>query len=144
MVMDEERDTKQSTDNADSTEAGDAVGGALATDAINAPAASPKAETVDEKAVWAALGEVIDPELGWDIVSIGLVYDVFIADGSVQVVMTLTTQGCPMGDSITYGVRQAVSEVPGVNNVSVDLVWSPRWDPMMMSEEAQEAFHVRG
>lgn len=75
------------------------------------------------------LRRVIDPELGQDIVSLGLIYDLAVTGSDVMVVMTLTTRGCPMQGPITDGVRRVLSDLPWVETVSVQLVWDPPWTP---------------
>ena len=75
------------------------------------------------------LRRVIDPELGRDIVSLGLVYDIAITGNDVMVVMTLTTRGCPMQGPITDGVRRVLSDLPWVETAGVELVWDPPWTP---------------
>jgi len=86
-----------------------------------------------------ALYDVIDPELGINIVDLGLVYGVGADDeGNITITMTLTTPGCPMHDSIAAGVEHRVSQVEGVQDIHVDLVWEPAWNPSKMSDRAKE------
>ena len=80
---------------------------------------------------------VIDPEIGVNVVDLGLVYDVKVEDGTAEITMTLTTPMCPLGPYIDQEVRTAVAEVPGVANSKVNLVWQPPWDPSKMSEDAK-------
>ena len=85
-----------------------------------------------------ALRLVIDPELGVNVVDLGLVYDVSIDDGSVRVSMTMTTPACPLGESLAEEAEAAIRQnVPGVTSASVRLVWEPPWQPSMMSDAAR-------
>ncbi len=91
-----------------------------------------------EDQVREALKGVIDPEMGINIVDLGLVYDVAVSpEGRAEVVMTLTSPGCPLGPVIHEQVQQALHGVYGVDEVAVTLVWSPPWRPEMMSEDAK-------
>lgn len=85
---------------------------------------------------WRQLECVYDPELGVNLVDLGLIYRLDVKDGEVQVEMTLTTPGCPMSDSMPGAVERALLTVPGVSSASVEVVWEPRWKPEMMSERA--------
>ncbi len=96
---------------------------------------------LSESSVREALRAVIDPEIGLNIVDLGLVYDVQIAaeSGAVAVEMTLTTPGCPLHAVIDSAVREVLGELPGVASVALDLVWSPPWTPEMISAEGRRA-----
>ncbi|MCC6800628.1 MAG: metal-sulfur cluster assembly factor [Anaerolineae bacterium] len=95
--------------------------------------------TLTEEAVTEALRTVIDPELGINIVDLGLVYDVQILGEHIQVTMTMTTPACPLGAHITAEATYAVEEATGSRSVQIELVWSPAWTPMMMSLAAKQA-----
>lgn len=85
-----------------------------------------------------ALSTVIDPELGVDIVSLGLIYDVTNdAQGHCVVTMTLTMMGCPLTDILSNRIVTAMTAVTGVNSVAINLVWSPAWSIARMSREAR-------
>jgi metal-sulfur cluster biosynthetic enzyme len=94
--------------------------------------------TVDR--VLEALKQVIDPELGVNIVDLGLVYDVGIApDGAVHIEYTLTTMGCPIGPLIEQQMQSLLAGIPGVTSMEAEMVIRPPWSPEMMSEEAKAA-----
>jgi metal-sulfur cluster biosynthetic enzyme len=86
-----------------------------------------------------ALKNVLDPELGVNIVDLGLVYGVEIEGDAVHVTYTLTTMGCPIGPLIEAEIRQFLSTVEGVEQVEAEMVLRPPWTPEMMSEEAKAA-----
>lgn len=86
-----------------------------------------------------ALRAVIDPELGIDIVSLGMVYEVTVVGGEVHIDMTLTTPGCPLHASIEADVKHVLGQVPGVDGVNVELVWDPPWTPESMSDAAKSS-----
>lgn len=91
-----------------------------------------------------ALEQVIDPELGIDIVNIGLVYDVELDDdGLCTVSMTLTTMGCPLAGVLTEQVQMALSGIPEVKDTNVNLVWNPPWSKDRMSRYAKIALGIR-
>jgi len=97
-------------------------------------------ETLTEEDVYEVLEEVIDPELGLDFVSLGLVYDVSIEkDSEVYVTFTLTTPACPIGPQVSEQMREFVGDLPGVTAVHPKMIFDPPWSPEMMSEEAKFA-----
>ena len=85
-----------------------------------------------------ALKGVYDPEIPVDIVNLGLIYDVAVQAGEVHVRMTMTSPGCPVGDFLAREVERAIMKLPGVETVSVELVWEPPWTPERMSAEAKQ------
>ncbi len=100
----------------------------------------PETANVTEEEVYEALEEVIDPELGLDFVSLGLVYDVEIEDGGeVYVTFTLTTPACPIGPQVSEQMREFVGDLDGVKNVHPKMIFDPPWSPEMMAEEAKFA-----
>jgi metal-sulfur cluster biosynthetic enzyme len=93
-----------------------------------------------EDRVLEALKQVIDPELGINIVDLGLVYDVGIGpDGAVHIEYTLTTMGCPIGPLIEQQMQSLLAGIPGVTSLEAEMVIRPPWSPEMMSEEAKAA-----
>jgi metal-sulfur cluster biosynthetic enzyme len=90
-----------------------------------------------ETEAWDLLREVYDPEIGINLVDLGLIYDLSCEQGTVHVNMTLTTPGCPMSDSMPPAVQRALEPIPGVRTVSVDLIWDPPWDPERISRQAR-------
>lgn len=86
---------------------------------------------------WEQLAGLYDPELGVDLVDLGLIYRLDVKEGDVRVEMTLTTPGCPMSDSMPDAVERSLKLIPGVRAVAVDLVWEPRWEPEMMTERGR-------
>ncbi len=86
-----------------------------------------------------ALRNVHDPELGINIVDLGLVYGVDIEGDTVHITYTLTTMGCPIGPLIEAEIKQFLAGVPGVEQVNAEMVLRPPWTPEMMSDEAKAA-----
>jgi metal-sulfur cluster biosynthetic enzyme len=84
-----------------------------------------------------ALRQVFDPELGLDIVELGLLYDVQIVGDAVTVIYSLTSIGCPAGPLLQEQILEATRELPGVGAVELELTWDPPWTPERMSEDAK-------
>lgn len=84
-----------------------------------------------------ALRQVLDPEIGMNIVDLGLIYDVKVTGDEVRVAMTLTTAGCPMGESIRGGAEVALLNLEGVASAHVELVFDPPWHPGMISQSTE-------
>ena len=93
---------------------------------------------ITEEIVYEKLKECFDPEIPVNIVDLGLIYDVKIADNDVNIKMTLTAVGCPMYNVIGEDVRSRVMTIEGVKNVTVQIVWEPPWNPDMMSADAKK------
>jgi metal-sulfur cluster biosynthetic enzyme len=93
--------------------------------------------TIQKEDVVEALRGVEDPELGMDIVDLGLLYDVEIAGPKVKVIHSLTSMGCPAGQMIQDDIHRVTSEIPGVEEVEIDLTWDPPWTPDRMSDDAK-------
>jgi metal-sulfur cluster biosynthetic enzyme len=87
--------------------------------------------------VFDALRQVEDPELGMDIVELGLLYDVEVEGPKVKVIHTLTSMGCPVGPLIQENVDMIVRAMPDVEDVDVELTWDPPWSPEKMSDDAK-------
>jgi metal-sulfur cluster biosynthetic enzyme len=96
-------------------------------------------DTTTEEDVYEALEEVIDPELGLDFVSLGLVYDVEIEGPEAFITFTLTTPACPIGPQVSEQMREFVGQLQGVDKVHPKMVFDPPWSPEMMSEDAKFA-----
>jgi metal-sulfur cluster biosynthetic enzyme len=109
-------------------------------EAADAPGPSTGDGRPTEGQVLDALRHVVDPELGINIVDLGLVYEVDVsAEGVVHVEYTLTTMGCPIGPLIENQMESFLSGVPGISQVQAEMVLRPPWTPEMMSEEAKAA-----
>lgn len=90
-----------------------------------------------------SLKEVFDPEIGINIVDLGLVYDVgFHENNDVEVTMTLTSMGCPLGPVIISDVQKAVGPLAPGHDVHVRIVWSPPWSPALMTEDARDELGI--
>jgi probable FeS assembly SUF system protein SufT len=101
-----------------------------------------KGGPVDERAIWDQMKNCYDPEIPVNIVDLGLIYDCKVTPipeggNRVDIKMTLTAPGCGMGPAIANDVDQRVRDVPGVNEVNVEVVWDPIWNQSMMSDAAR-------
>ena len=107
-----------------------------------APPAGP-GDALSEEMVFETLKSVFDPELGINIVDLGLVYDVKVdAEGGIDIEYTLTTMGCPIGPLIEDQMRALLAEVPGTGEIRPEMVLRPAWTPEMMSDEAKAALGI--
>jgi probable FeS assembly SUF system protein SufT len=103
---------------------------------------------VAQEKVWEALKECYDPEIPVNIVELGLVYELRVeeeipGEANVYIRMTLTAPGCGMGPMIAADVKRRVSQIPGVRNVLVELVFDPIWNTSMMSEAAKLMLNIQ-
>ncbi|MEO8246129.1 MAG: metal-sulfur cluster assembly factor [Chloroflexota bacterium] len=99
---------------------------------------------VDLGAINEALRTVIDPELGVNIVDLGLVYDARVTDGRAQILITTTTPACPLGPYLTDGIRWALLKLDGILDVDVEVTHDPLWSPDLMSDSARQQLGWRG
>jgi metal-sulfur cluster biosynthetic enzyme len=90
----------------------------------------------DARQVREALRQVIDPEVGLDVVTMGLIYRIEVEGGSVHIRHTLTTPGCPMEGVLKRGIAEAARSVTGVEEVETEVVWEPPWHPGMIHDDA--------
>jgi metal-sulfur cluster biosynthetic enzyme len=94
--------------------------------------------------IMGALELVVDPEIGMDIVNLGLVYDVEMdEEGVVTIDMTLTSMGCPLAGMIVEQVKNALSDIPEIKDTFVNIVWNPPWNKDMMSRYAKIALGIQ-
>ena len=100
-----------------------------------------EATELTEDKVNAALKNVYDPELPVSIVDLGLIYDTKISGNNVNLKMTLTTPGCSMGSMIAGQAEMALKEI-GADNVLIEIIWDPPWNPDMMTDEAKEKLGI--
>ena len=98
---------------------------------------------VSEESVLETIKEnIIDPELGINIVDMGLIYGVDIKDTTVDITMTLTSPACPAGGQIVNGAQHVTQQLEGVEAVNVNVVWNPRWSMEMMTEDAKDELGI--
>jgi metal-sulfur cluster biosynthetic enzyme len=118
-------------------------GSGIPSGATPAEARDGSSEEPTEQAVFETLKMVFDPELGINIVDLGLVYDVKVdAEGGIDIEYTLTTMGCPIGPLIEDQMRAVLAEVPGAGEIRPEMVLRPAWSPEMMSDEAKAALGI--
>jgi metal-sulfur cluster biosynthetic enzyme len=96
----------------------------------------------DQETVYEALKQVHDPEVGLNIVDMGLIYGLEIEGKKVDVIMTLTSPACPAGPQILTQVDSRLKELEGVEDVDIKVVWTPPWSPDMLSEDARDQLGI--
>ncbi|HJN58904.1 MAG: metal-sulfur cluster assembly factor [Dehalococcoidia bacterium] len=99
-------------------------------------------DTLTKEKVIDALKEVYDPEIPVNVVDLGLIYDVDLDDGDVAVNMTLTAAGCGMGPYIAQQAEWAISEIDGVEDVKVELVFDPPWSPDRITDDGKKLLGI--
>ena len=96
--------------------------------------------SITKEQIYDAISTVIDPEVGFNLVELGLIYDAIIDEScNIKVVMTLSTKACPLHQMIVQWVEEAVKRVDGVNSVEVEVVWEPEWNISMASDNVKKA-----
>ncbi len=105
----------------------------MTTDVVETPAAA----AVTEDQVVEVVRTIFDPEIPVNIYDMGLIYDIEIAGGRVDVKMTLTSPACPVAGTLPLEVEAKIEGLPGIENADVEIVWDPVWNPGMMSEAAK-------
>ncbi|WP_203625674.1 metal-sulfur cluster assembly factor [Lacticaseibacillus mingshuiensis] len=115
-------------------------------DKVEQPASSPEEQACFDQMrnkLVKALETVIDPELGIDLINLGLIYGVDLDEnGHCDVEMTLTTMGCPLTDVLDDEIHRALMAVPGIKSVDIHLVWYPQWGPERLSRYAKMALGI--
>jgi metal-sulfur cluster biosynthetic enzyme len=97
---------------------------------------------LDQEVIYEALKQIYDPEVGINIVDMGLIYSLDIEDGKVGITMTLTSPGCPAGPQILGQVDSALKALEGIEDVDIQVVWSPPWSPDMLSDDARDQLGI--
>lgn len=104
------------------------------------PEPPPPAPRLSEESARTALRKVLDPEVGINIVDLGLVYGLAVGEDRIAVTMTLTSPTCPMGDLLLDEVEAALKCLAPAAEIDLEVVWEPPWSPEMMSPAAREQF----
>ena len=99
-------------------------------------------KTITKKNIEDILKTIPDPEIGVSLWDLGLIYDITIKEGIVDIRMTLTTLGCPLFDLIAHPIQEEVGKIPGVKKVNVDLTFEPPWSTDRMSTKAKEQLGI--
>lgn len=98
--------------------------------------------TITKENVFEAISTVIDPEVGFNLVEMGLIYDAIIEEScNVKVIMTLSTRGCPLHQMIVQWVKEAVEKIDSVGEIEVDVVWEPAWNITMADDNVKNALN---
>jgi metal-sulfur cluster biosynthetic enzyme len=94
--------------------------------------------------LWAALAEIQDPEMPINLVDLGVIYAVNERDGRVEVDLTFTAMGCPASEFILEDVRERLLQEPGVDDVHINVVWSPPWTAARLTQDGRDALEQWG
>ena len=98
--------------------------------------------TLEKDNVIEAMKQVYDPEIPINVVDLGLIYNVSVTEGNVHVLMTLTAAGCGMGPFIAQQAEWAIAELDGAEDVEVEMVFDPPWNPEMISEDGKKLLGI--
>ncbi|WP_416826726.1 metal-sulfur cluster assembly factor [Ectobacillus polymachus] len=100
---------------------------------------------ITKEQIYEELENVMDPELGIDIINLGLVYDILLTDNHVRITMTMTSIGCPLAGQIIADIKETLSlSLPSLQGIDVNIVWTPSWTKERMSRYAKIALGVHG
>lgn len=97
---------------------------------------------VTEEQILEALTNVYDPDIGIDVVSLGLIYEIKITKEETKVIFTLTFPGCPYADFLYNEIKETIEKIPGINKVNIELTFNPPWTPDKVDPDVRAALNI--